>query len=389
MHRMIPLCSDAAKGSRPAGNLPIESQERMRKFFDPENLLTRDGWVDYAKANVFVSKSLIGLLCEMNTDASLELALQQAIVLNRITAHEMKLFSCIAALLLRMGKEQVAYDYTRIERLKLTNYGVDTGSQGQARVIQTTLLEEEKARYDIWKDIRGLFDIKAIPSVQRMVVWILLLQRWIEDLEVLNRFQEAEAFFVAKLNRDVVDIIRGYVVQTELVSQRAGLPKREIRGLIEELKQHSVYFLEASCHNCPAFWKCLFEGIMRERADAKGNDGDSVDSHAGKKLPDRLKKGLLDHLKIKHRQSPNLVQKSPATLGQIFIDDDSVREAFKVYYPLWRDTPGAVDLLWDFWKRHPDCARDRAYDEWKHMDRYMHKASEKRKADIHSEHTIY
>ncbi|KAJ6258390.1 hypothetical protein Dda_6430 [Drechslerella dactyloides] len=334
--RMIPLC-ELGTDIAITRAVPTNLESRIRKFFDPDGVLIKDCCLDYENCNVFVHKALIKLLCEMNTEPSLDLAFQKAIALNRLTARSRKFFSCTAAALLRLGKEQLAYDYTRIERLDASNYGVRHGSLLEVLSVQASLLEVEKPRYDIWEDVKGVVSLETPPGTRRMAVWILLLHWWIRDLEDLQLFNRFENFFVARLNYDVVDVIRSHILQTEIISARKNLSRRDNGDLIEQLKEHREYFLMATCHSYQAFWRCLLALDARKRAEEAANAGSMVK---------RLTRGLLSRLKVKNRSMPddNFSTSPVERLGRMFIDEDSPREALMVYYPLWRDTPGAIDF---------------------------------------------
>ncbi|KAK6331140.1 hypothetical protein TWF696_003209 [Orbilia brochopaga] len=358
---LLDLCTDVSI-LRAVENLPTEIEKRTRQVFDPESLLYNNRSMNFQSGYRFVHRALIRQLGEMNTKSSLSLALYKAVALDQFgTRRSRKFYSCTAATLLRLGQEQLAWEYARRESLGERPYGVKYVAAAYA-----DLLKDRKPRFDIWKDMQCVFVARLTPGTNRMVVWILLLHRWIKDLEDLQAFRSVEDAVVARLNYDVAHEIRGHILQTELLSGRKDLSRGDNRDLIEQLKRHREYFLYAD---------------DRARAEAAGV-AETSSMKRTRLAMKRLMEGLRASVKGSDRGAvdvdDDLITSAGTRLGPIYADQDSPREAFMVYYPLWRDTPGAIDFVRDFWEHNASWLDNTGLRSLRISNEHIHKLRQER-----------
>ncbi|KAF3922842.1 hypothetical protein ABW21_db0209317 [Orbilia brochopaga] len=330
--------------------LPSDVEMRIRSFYDPHSLRFQHLHMTYELGTAFIYKAVIKILCDMNTTLSLKLASEKVVAFERIAGRDQTFFACTAVTLLRLGQEQLVYDYSRVDR-------DGRARAGRARYphidndclpFHPGILEERKPTFDVWEGMERV--IRAQPQSHRMMVSILLLHCWILDLEDLELFRKSEGILTARLNYDVVAVIREHILQSEILHCRKDLVRAtDNRAFIEELKGHRLYFLKVSWYEYRDFWQCLLDVDARANVEA----ADAPKTGFVKASMKHLKAGLLGRSKQKNQKltDEDLELYCAERLTRAYHWEEAF-EALSAFYPLWRDCPGAIDFVREFRDDH-------------------------------------
>ncbi|KAF3319073.1 hypothetical protein TWF173_003527 [Orbilia oligospora] len=182
--------------------------------------------------------SLIGICIKQNTYASLKLAIEQFRMLTRYRIAPPLL---IAACEKEEGEERVALQHLYRE------------AQG--------VMEGKQFGCDVFEDLRHWIFWSPMPAPRSMAALVFVLQVWIDDLENAVQFDRTIATSLRrKLNYDTVEIIRGYLFETEVMIGNRKVLQDRAEKVLHELKRHQDYVLKASCYSNREFWGQLVLG---------------------------------------------------------------------------------------------------------------------------------
>ncbi|KAK6516896.1 hypothetical protein TWF506_006780 [Arthrobotrys conoides] len=204
--------------------------------------------------------SLIGICIKQNTHASLKLAIEQIRMLARYRIAPPLFF---VPILLRMGADGICYNLLSIER-RITaceKEGGETVALQRLYREAQSIMEGEEFGCDVFEDLRHWVFWSPMPSPRSMAALVFVLQVWIDDLENAVQFDRTIATSLRrKLNYDTVEIIRGYLFETEVMIGNRKVLQDRAEKVLQELKRHQDYVLKASCYSNREFWEQLILG---------------------------------------------------------------------------------------------------------------------------------
>ncbi|KAF3093523.1 hypothetical protein TWF706_008759 [Orbilia oligospora] len=224
--------------------------------------------------------SLIGICIKQNTYASLKLAIEQFRMLTRYRIAPPVLF---VPTLLKMGADGICYNLLSIER----RIAACEKEEGEERMALQHLyreaqgvMEGKQFGCDVFEDLRHWVFWSPMPAPRSMAALVFVLQVWIDDLENAVQFDRTIATSLRrKLNYDTVEIIRGYLFETEVMIGNRKVLQDRAEKVLHELKRHQDYVLKASCYSNREFWEQLVLGA--KAGIISGNIGTSRSREAG------------------------------------------------------------------------------------------------------------
>ncbi|EPS35645.1 hypothetical protein H072_10950 [Dactylellina haptotyla CBS 200.50] len=170
--------------------------------------------------------------------------------------------------MVRLGMDEQCYRYIRtlgqfrgrcVEEKLITMDGV----LGWKRVFDTERGLGGEG-YDAFTDLKEWVFWNQIPRPCYIVPIIILVHWWITDLEELAKAQEVGKALARRLNEDVVEVIKVFVLDTEVVRKRKELLRRDNSDLIAGLQRQREYFLKISCFQNPDFWRRVANAARTE-----------------------------------------------------------------------------------------------------------------------------
>ncbi|KAK6509613.1 hypothetical protein TWF481_004348 [Arthrobotrys musiformis] len=233
--------------------------------------------------------SLINIFIKQNTHASLALAIEQMRMLARDRLTSPVLF---VPTLLRMGADGICYNLLSIER-RLEVYGPrgmlnDDNLPAGMQKLHTEahkVIGREEPGCDVFEDLKQWVLWSPMPPPKSMVGLVLVLKVWIDDLENAVQFDRTIAPSLRrKLNYDTVEIIRGYLFDSQVMIGNRKVLHGRAEKVLEELRRHQDYVLKASCYSNSDFWEQLILGVksgiiygnvgtLRERSTFRSTPG--------------------------------------------------------------------------------------------------------------------
>ncbi|KAK6534184.1 hypothetical protein TWF281_005517 [Arthrobotrys megalospora] len=246
----LPLDDILTPDSPIVGLIPIDSVDPV---FHTQSTV---GQVDRSLRN-----SLINICIKLNTYASIKLAIEQIRMLSRYRIASPLAF---VPALLKTGADRICYNLLSIER----RIAACDRNDGDEEVVldrfyreAQKVIEQEEVGCDVFEDLGRWIFWSPMPAPRSMAALIFVLQVWIVDLENTARFDRTIASYLrGRLNYDTVEVIRGYLFESEAMGGNIKVMHDRDGKLLQELKSHQDYVLKASCYSCREFWEQLVLG---------------------------------------------------------------------------------------------------------------------------------
>lgn len=167
--------------------------------------------------------------------------------------------------LLKMGADGICYNLLSIER----RIAARSKDESNEHVVLRPFYREaqkvmggEESGCDVFEDLKRWVFWSPMPAPKSMAALVFVLQVWIDDLENAVRFDRTIATSLRrKLNYDTVEIIRGYLFETEVMMGNRKVLQDRAEKVLLELKRHQDYILKASCYSNREFWDQLVRGV--------------------------------------------------------------------------------------------------------------------------------
>ncbi|KAF3931043.1 hypothetical protein ABW20_dc0104027 [Dactylellina cionopaga] len=275
--------------------------------------------------------ALVATFLALDTPFSLNLAFQRIqelhlaafplndhISVSDYMGEEPSVFSFTAATLFKMGKDSMCYNYLIIPRWSGKSDFISYPSYKLREVPRWRRALDDTAplSYDIFEDLSKLpfWMVRASTKSCRTLPTILLLHRWVEDLENLERLRNLEPFLASKLNFDVLEILKEYIVESAFLRKGRRLLRDDNTVLLQELRGHRKYCIEHSSFLSPAIWNRLTQNISLER-----------------------------NCEFPIAEKSELEPFAETLLG--------------IWWPLMKETAGFLDFVDNFFSREPDYAQ--------------------------------
>ncbi|KAK6333617.1 hypothetical protein TWF730_003803 [Orbilia blumenaviensis] len=210
------------------------------------------------RAEEVLRGSVFKMFVRENTHASLTLAIKQ---LPSLVQHITALQPISASILLKMGADRLCYNILSIAH-RITVYRerrIATEVMLQEFELEAQrIMEEQELGCDVLEDLRQWIFQPPLPTPESMATLVLLLHLWIEDLEKVVQFDHTFANILrTRLNYDVVEIIKGYLFDTEVLAGNKKVLQSRTEDLLDELKQRQEDVLKTTYHSQKRFWDQL------------------------------------------------------------------------------------------------------------------------------------
>ncbi|KAK6504335.1 hypothetical protein TWF506_002538 [Arthrobotrys conoides] len=263
-------------------------------------------WTFVGKMNVSTRKHLLEAYLEVNTATASDIALRLATDLHLLSrVSENGFTSATIAALIRNDKEKSCYNYIIDSQIDKFDYPSLLGVDSNLFLLRRIREPESLPSHDIIKDsTRTPSNSLVSVDVDLEPATILLRLRCIRDLKNLRNYNKISGWLENKLNFDLVERIREDIPDSETIRKNRRFLRRDIRDIdtvISQLEVWNEWSFDSTIPRCNDFWEELVKTIEKGSVTWVPHDLD--------------------------------------------IGEEIRQKALIIYWRLWKDEPGAVDLI--------------------------------------------
>ncbi|KAF3216733.1 hypothetical protein TWF106_008134 [Orbilia oligospora] len=263
-------------------------------------------WTFVGKMNVSIRKHLLEAYLEVNTATAAKIALKLAADLHLFSrVSENGFTSATITALIRNGRDISCYNYIIDSQIDKFEYPSLLGVDSNLLVLRRIREPESLPRHDIIRDSARLFSEGQVSGdVDLEAATILLRLKCIRDLENLRNYNQISDWLQSELNFDLVERIREDIPDSETIREDRIFLRRDVQDvdtIIQQLEAWNEWSFESTTPRCNDFWEELIKTIEKGSVTWVSDD--------------------------------------------LNIGEEMRRRELIIYWKLWRDEPGAVDLI--------------------------------------------
>ncbi|KAF3936735.1 hypothetical protein ABW19_dt0201571 [Dactylella cylindrospora] len=218
-------------------------------------------------------KSRVALLREylkFGTSKALENAEAEVLHLHWVCRYGGGSRTLTTALMLRGNGHQRCYSY-----VAWWNDHFCACCWGEKARPGNVLIHPEKYVRDPFEPVDNLAPLGGLPDTEYSIPIAFLKILWVEELKDLERFKSVEGWFRTKLNYDVTEVIRGQMVDSDVLKERSELWRKDNTELIEKLKDQVRVLVEDVESRSMFFWERLLEAVEGRLGEPDPDDEES------------------------------------------------------------------------------------------------------------------